>query len=185
MNTFFRKFLVSIAAFSFFASCGSDTATVWLEEKILDNFSISIPSSWVLISKDSDNVPAPSAGEIVLIASAPEPKNGFANNIVILEREALGQTNAKQYMEAGKTGLEKQFYSFKQLGFTDIEFSDKWESSVLSFLARYNKNTPRANYIQTARICSNKAYTITLTLAEDVIDFSRYIEFLSTFSCKD
>jgi len=165
-------------------SCFGDEGTSGLETKTLDDFTISVPTSWPLVSKDSQGVPNPSSWELVLIASASEPQNGFANNIVILERSVTATTSAKQYALASKTGIADQFYSYKELESGDLNFIDEQVSHVSVFKAQYNKNTPQVNYIQTSRICNGKAFTATIAVGKSITEFSRYKNLLSTFQCK-
>ena len=150
----------------------------------MKDFSIAIPSSWPLVSKDSNGVPSPSSGKIVLIASAPEAQNGFANNIVILEESISGTTTSKELALASKIGIKKEFYTYKEIESGDMIFSDEETSHLSVFLAQYNKNTPKANFLQTVRICDSKSFTLTLSVSKDVTDFTRYKNLISTFQCK-
>lgn len=169
----------------FIASCGgSDSGRSTLEEKVLDDFTISLPASWPLVSKDSDGVPKPSSGQIALIASASEAQNGFANNMVILERKLSSITTSNEYALASKTWLEEEFYYYKEKESEDLEFLDEEVSNVSVFLAQYNIQTPMVYYIQSARVCWNKAFTITVAVEKSITDFSRYKALISTFSCK-
>lgn len=178
------KYFIVCFCILLLSSCGDDENSSGVEQKVLDNFSISVPASWTLISKDSDEVPTPSMWKVVLVASSPEPQNGFANNIVILEKKVSESLNSQQYSLANKVGIEKYFSSYKELESQDLEFVDEGMSHVSVFAAKYNKNTPEARYIQTSRICNGYAYTMTITVGKEVQDFSRYITLLSTFECK-
>jgi len=93
-------------------------------------------------------------------------------------------TTSKQYSLAGKTGIENEFYLYKERESGDLEFIDEELSHVSVFEAQYNENTPKLHYIQTSRICNNKAFTVTITVNKEVTDFSRYKTLLSTFQCK-
>jgi len=184
ISFFIKIILLLVLVFSISSCWNKKTQTSWLQTKTLDNFSVSIPKTWPLISKDSDGVPKPSSGKIVLIASAPDAKNGFANNMVILERKIKGQTTSKQFSLAGKTNIEKQFFSYKEIESGDIKFQDEEISHISIFLAQYNRETPKAIFLQTSRICNNNAYTITLSVEKNSEDFSKYKWLISTFACK-
>jgi hypothetical protein len=65
-------------------------------------------------------------------------------------------------------------------------FNDEEKSTAYIFEARYNIDTPKLKFFQTAHICNqNKAYFITLALPPSVKDLSKYEEFIATFQCKD
>jgi hypothetical protein len=52
------------------------------------------------------------------------------------------------------------------------------------FEAKYNMDTPKLKFLQTAHICSGtKAYFMTIALPTDIDDTSKYEYLLSTFNC--
>ena len=119
---FIKIILLFLTVFSL-ASCGDDEeAKIDLETKVLEDFSISLPGSWPLVSQESEWVPKPSSWEVVLIASATEAQNGFANNMVILKRAISQKTSIKRIFTCQQNMNEKTIlllcrYSFRRYNF--------------------------------------------------------------------
>lgn len=167
------------------SSCGNTTPeNSWLETKVLDEVTMAIPSTWPLISRDSQGVPNPSTGEIILAASATEPTDGFANNIVVLKKAFVGTSTSKEYTIASHRNVETGLSYYQEISAEDIVFLDEEVGYVYIYTAQYNQNTPKVNILQTSRICSGSAFTATLAVSTSVTDFTRYKELLSTFACK-
>jgi hypothetical protein len=62
---------------------------------------------------------------------------------------------------------------------------DEEKSIVYIFEAKYNIDTPKLKFLQTAHICNqDKAYFLTLAIPVTIKDISKYEYLLSTFACK-
>ena len=56
--------------------------------------------------------------------------------------------------------------------------------AVYKFEARYSNKTPKVKVLQTAYICKKKAYIITISLSNTIIEIDKYEGILKTFKCK-
>jgi len=82
-------------------------------------------------------------------------------------------------------GAEKDYLNYRKLDSKDFTFNDSEESKLYIFEAKYNLNTPKLRFIQTAYICNQKdAYFFTVALSAQIRDTSKYEAFLKTFTCK-
>lgn len=81
--------------------------------------------------------------------------------------------------------LKSNLESYALLEEQDFSFDDGEASILLTFLGKYNSQTPEITYLQTARACGTKNYFLTLSLAEKLEDYSRYAALLKTFSCEE
>jgi hypothetical protein len=74
---------------------------------------------------------------------------------------------------------------YKKLESKNFSFTDKEESILYVFEAKYNLDTPKLKFLQTAHICNaNKAFLLTLAIPTNIKDLSKYEYLLSTFECK-
>jgi hypothetical protein len=80
---------------------------------------------------------------------------------------------------------ETDYLDYKKLESKEFTFADEEKSMLYIFEAKYNLDTPKLKFLQTAHICNqNKAFFLTLALPTTVIDTSKYELLLSTFACK-
>jgi hypothetical protein len=80
---------------------------------------------------------------------------------------------------------ETDYLEYLKLSSKEITFSDKDIGILYEFEAKYNMETQKLRFLQTAHICNEtKAYLITLALPTGTTDTSRYANFISSFSCK-
>jgi hypothetical protein len=99
----FKKVSVLLISLLLLTSCGSDDTTQevsGLDTYTGENYSISIPSNWEIMTDKENILPEPSEGKIELSAQAPQPKGGFTNNILILSDELKTFTNSSEYSMA-------------------------------------------------------------------------------------
>ncbi|MBT4632488.1 hypothetical protein HOB94_00425 [bacterium] len=62
---------------------------------------------------------------------------------------------------------------------------DEELSIIYIFEAKYNLDTPKIKFLQTARVCNqNKAFFFTIALPTTIKDTTKYEYLLSTFECK-
>lgn len=183
----FKKYLILFVVF-IFTSCSSDTQSTWenslkwVENK---NFDFKIPWNWEIIEDKENILPKAKEGNIELAATSTSISNGFSNNLLILSDDLKKLTTSKDYSMLNNMWAETDYLEYKKISTNDITFADGEVSLVYEFEARYNLDTPKLKFIQTASVCNKtKWYFITIALPTSVTDISRYIELLSTFSCK-
>jgi hypothetical protein len=80
---------------------------------------------------------------------------------------------------------ETDYLEYLKLSSKEITFADNDTSILYEFEAKYNLETQKLKFLQTAHICNKtKAYFITLALPTSITNTSKYIDFISTFLCK-
>jgi hypothetical protein len=80
---------------------------------------------------------------------------------------------------------ESDYLDYTKLESKEFKFIDEEASILYIFEAKYNLDTPKLKFLQTAHICNQKkAFFLTLALPTTVTDISKYEEFLKTFKCK-
>ncbi|MDD3145030.1 MAG: hypothetical protein PHV23_02865 [Candidatus Gracilibacteria bacterium] len=184
----FKKILVTFIFSLFLFSCGSTDIQV-TENSLIDvdntNFAFKVPSNWEII-KDKENIlPKAKSGNIELAATSTNLVSGFANNLLILSDDLNKLTTSKDYSILNNIGAETDYLDYKKIGVNNITFADKEEGLVYEFEARYNLDTPKLRFLQTAHICNKtKGYFITIALPSSMTDTSKYQELLATFACK-
>jgi len=119
-----------------------------------------------------------------LAVSSPDARNGFSNNFVILKEVKDTNLNSKEFSQVTHTSSEDDYYSYDKTSSKILIFSDEEESMLYTFKAKYNKNTPTLHFLQTARICVDETYVLTIALHEDTTGLERYEGILKTFQCK-
>ncbi len=183
----FKKLILLFFVSIFVSSCWDSSEWIWSSFKDFENsdFKISIPSSWEVIEDKENILPKARRWEIELAVTSSDFNSWFANNMLILSEELDKITTAKEYSMLNNVGASADYVDYKKLATRDISFADGTDSLVYEFEARYNKDTPKLQFIQTANICNtNKAFFITVALNSSVDDLQRYEEFINTFECK-
>jgi hypothetical protein len=75
---------------------------------------------------------------------------------------------------------------YQKLDSKEITFNDDEVSMLYVFEAKYNLDTPKLKFLQTAHICNqNKVFLLTIAVSKNIKDISKYEELLSTFACKE
>ncbi len=183
-----KKILVLFVFSLIIFSCWSNDNQV-IENSLIDvdntNFSFKVPSNWEII-KDKENIlPKAKNWNIELAATSPNIVSWFANNLLILSDDLNKLTTSKDYSSLNNIWAENDYLGYKKISINNIIFSDKEEWLVYEFEARYNLDTPKLKFLQTAHICNKtKGYFITIALPISITDTSKYQELLSTFACK-
>ena len=168
------------------ASCGGESSedTKGLSTKVTETFSLSVPTTWEILSSKSDKIPQPVSGTIVLAASSPDIKSWFSNSLTVLEESLEQEVSLSAFSENLKTSLQKDMNSYIEKETLPFTFLDGTESELRVFQARYNANTPLLLYFQVPQICGENIYITTLALDNSITDFEKYKYILSTFTCK-
>lgn len=181
----FCFFLISLFTL---ASCGDnkpEPLTVNGQDTVLfsgSGFQIQVPENWSS-SGSSDVLPAPGNGQVTLISIAPEKKYNFSNNLLILEDTLSHIGSSKQYSEQNHIHTKQKYQEYRLIESSPILFTDSDESKYYVFDAKYNSQTPKMRFIQTAKICGTRVYLIHFALGFDA-NISEYIALSKTFACK-
>lgn len=183
-----KKIFVFCFFIFFLASCGSEE--VLIEEsgfKTFENsdFVMDIPEVWEIIEDEENILPKAREWEIELAVTSTDFNTGFANNMLILSTELDKLTTPKDFSMLNNIWASGDYVDYKILDTKDITFAD-WSDSVLyTFEAKYNEDTPKLKFLQTANICNtDKAFFVTVALNISVENTARYEEFLTSFECK-
>lgn len=187
----FKKVFWVLLLSLFLVSCGDETSEVievstkWLTETSLNDFSISIPSSWEVINNIDTILPKPREWNIELAVTSKEIKAWFSNNMLILSDTLKMFTTSKEFSMLNNVGASKDYLEYTKLDSKEIIFEDEEESLLYIFEAKYNMETPKLKFLQTARVCNQKkAFLFTIALSTEIKDTSKYEAFIKTFACK-
>ncbi len=148
-----------------------------------ETFTMDIPASWKILDSASDSLPSPSAGEIVLSVSSPDIKQGFANNLLILKEIVDANVSSEEFSKMTHLWAKGEYYFYDKTSEKTIDFSDELSSTLYVFEAKYNKNTPSLQFLQTAHVCGTDWYLLTIAVSS-TWDSAKYEEILKTFQCK-
>ncbi|QFR39445.1 hypothetical protein A9Q91_04425 [Candidatus Gracilibacteria bacterium 28_42_T64] len=187
----FKKVLCLLFLSLFIVSCGDDAlettevSTKGLTQMPLSDFSISIPASWGVIEDVERILPKPSDGNIELAVTSKEIKAGFSNNMLILSDTLNTFTTSKEFSMLNNVGASKDYLEYTKLDSKEIIFTDEEVSILYIFEAKYNMETPKLKFLQTAHVCNqNKAFLFTIALSTEIKDTSKYEALIKTFKCK-
>lgn len=187
----FKKIII-LTLLVFLTSCGSDEnpettnaqPQASIETHTQENFSINIPSSWEVIGQKDDVLPNPNQGTIEMAAVSKKETAGFFNNILILSDELKTFTTSKDFSLLSNVGASSDYIEYEKIEAKQIQFTDGEESLMYVFEAKYNINTPKVKFIQTARICNAKTgYLLTIAIPTSITKTSQYEVLLQTFTC--
>ncbi len=178
-----KKYLIT--ALLLLTSCSSSTPT-GLVENANDDFTIQIPSTWVVFQKWSNAIPKPKVWEVALAVSSPDVVDGFSNNLLILKENLDNATTSDKYSMLNNFWVEQDYKEYEKISEKDINFTDNNELGKLyTFKAKYNVNTPKLTFLQTARVChEKKGFFLTIALPMNITDTAKYEDILKTFACK-
>ncbi len=163
---------------------GSNTPE-WLISVDKWDYLISVPSNWEIIENTEDILPKPSNWEIELAVASTVLKDWFKNNLLILSDELSTFTSSKDFSMLNNIWASKDYIDYTLLNSKDIVFNDLEESVLYEFEAKYNYDSPKLKFLQTAHICNQtKAYFFTIAIPVSITDTSKYEQLLKTFECK-
>lgn len=187
-----KKIFLLIFTSLFLVSCGSSTPVVpvvanpdWLVLQDKSDFSIKIPWNWEVVNNTGIVLPKPNRWSIELAVASTILKSGFKNNLLILSDKLSTTTTSKEFSMLNNVWASRDYIDYTLLNSKDITFTD-WDISALYiFEAKYNLDTVKLKFLQTAHICNaTKAFFLTIAIPPSTIDTSNYEELLKTFTCK-
>lgn len=178
-----KKILLSLLILSILQWCfwSSNNNIVGLTVQDWGEFSIQIPESWVLIGEN--DIPTPKSWSVALAFSSSSERQWYLNNIVILTTPSLSKASSSSLMKNSIQSLQKNIENFKIIEEKEVIFVDEQSGTIVSYTGKYNDTTPVTTYIQTARVCWNNNYYLTISLAESLESYDRYEYILQTFRC--
>lgn len=184
----FKKIIISIFFLVFLASCGGeeslDLESQWLVKYAGDKFDISIPSNWNILNDKQNSLPQPSEWKIELSAQSQEARGWFFNNVLVLSDELKSFTDSQEFAIANNVWARSQYLEYLELENKPFNFIDGTQSHVYIFEAKYNMETPKIKFIQTAYVCNpNTWYLLTMAVSPSIKVTEKYETLLSTFSC--
>jgi len=157
----------------------------WLEVYSTWTFTVAVPTAWEKFSKNTDLVPKPIFGEVVLASVSKNEKLGFYNNFVVISQNIWTDVSSLDYSMINNALSAKDYLEYEELKQRDITFPNWKKSKLYVFKARYNEKSPKAVFIQAGEVCWNTWYLLTIWLNQSVSDTTKYEKIIETFTCKD
>ena len=145
------------------------------------DFSILMPENWSEIT--AADIPTPKSGEVALAYSSSSERQWYLNNVIILKTPSTPGESQASLMKSSLRSLQTTTVNFSLIEEKTVAFADEQSGSILTYRAKYNDATPEVIYIQTARVCGENNYHLTLSLAEQLDSYDRYEYILQTFRC--
>ena len=184
----YKKFFILLILLFLLVSCWDEISleTGWLLDVTKNDFSISVPNNWEIIENTGDILPKPSNWKIELAVASTVLKDWFKNNLLILSDELNSFTNSKDFSMLNNIWASKDYINYTLLSSKDFIFTDEEVSVLYTFEAKYNYDSPKLKFLQTAHICNQtKAFFFTIALPTSITDTSKYEYLLQSFKCKD
>ena len=156
----------------------------WLELYSTGSFKIAIPAAWDKLNSNNNIIPKPIYWKIVLVALSKNQNLGFYNNLVILSQDLNNKKITSSEYSILNNNLSKSSYlEYKLLKEKDIVFPNGKKSKLFVFKARYNDKSPKAVFIQSAQVCDDTWYLLTIWLNQMVENTEKYEKIIETFDC--
>lgn len=90
---------------------------------------------------------------------------------------------SKQYSEQNNIQTQKKYLEYNAVSNGAVLFGDSDESKYFVFTAKYNNQTQKLKFVQTAKICGTKVFLLHASMALDT-DPTTFVNIFRTFSCK-
>lgn len=186
----YKKSFFIIFLLFFLFSCWDKTAVVvdteWLTNVDKTDFSISIPNNWENIENINDILPKPNKWNIELVVASSILKDWIKNNLLILSDKLNSFTTSKDFSMLNNVWAQKDYIDYILLNSKDFTFTDNEVSILYTFEAKYNFDSPKLKFLQTAHICNQtKAFFFTIAIPTNITDTSKYETLLKSFKCKN
>lgn len=166
-------------------SCGSsDSSSVAATVPFSwENFTMDIPKSWIAVDKSA--LPATKNGSIVLALTSTDIVSGFSNNMSIMKEKLTEKMTSKKYSIVNYALTTGEYKDFTKLDEKTLVFTaDKDETNLYVFEAKYSDKTSKQKFVQTAKVCNDSVYLITIALGLSSGSTTRYEDLIKTFTCK-
>lgn len=121
---------------------------------------MSTPKTWIAVDKSA--LPSTQNGTITLALTSTDIVSGYSNNMSILKEKLTEAMTSKKYSVVNYALTTGAYNDFVKLEEKVITFGDKDESNLYIFEAKYNTNTPKQKFLQTAKVCGDTVYLITI-----------------------
>lgn len=180
------KYIIFLLVF-LLSSCFSSTTNneeSLLKEYNVGQYSIYVPSNWSVIKDTSSILPKPSVWNISLAVTSTQVVDWFSNNLLIMSNKELSNVNSYEYSHLNNLASKEEYYEYSLIEEFNTNINQNENTRVYLFEARYNQKTPKLKFIQTAVICNDNWYVITIALANSTKDLSKYKDIFETFKCK-
>lgn len=145
-----------------------------------------VPKAWTAVSEK--DLPKPKSGTVAGAFTSSEITSGFANNLLILQDSLATNTdatmNSRKYAVVNQALTTGEYLEYTKLSDSKVIFGDQDEGLITIFEARYNKETPKQKFLQTAKICGKNVYLLTIGLNLTSTSTSKYSDIFKTFTCK-
>ena len=183
LKKIFALFFIVLFLFSCWEE--SSESPSWLSQIETENLIIQAPVNWERIDDKEDILPKAKDSEIELAIASKQIVNGFSNNLLILSDTLEKFTTSADFSMLNNVWAQTDYLDYVLLDAKDFSYLDEEKSVLYIFEAKYNLDTPKLKFLQTAHICNqNKAYFLTLAIPISIQDTSKYEYLLSTFTCK-
>lgn len=184
----FKKLIILLFCFTALVSCWSEDEVDLQAQGLVnfagDKFDISIPENWNILNQKENLLPQPSEWKIELSAQSQEAKGGFFNNVLILSDTLKSFTDSQEFAIANNVWAKSGYLDYLELENKSFDFMDGTNSQLYIFEAKYNMETPKIKFIQTAYVCNpNTGYLLTMAVSPSVKITDKYETLLSSFTC--
>ena len=146
-----------------------------------EGFSINTPKTWIAVDKAA--LPTTTNGSIALALTSTEIVSGYSNNMSIMKEKLTDAITSKKYSVVNYALTTGAYKDFVKLDEKVIAFGDKDESNLYIFEAKYNTDTPKQKFLQTAKVCGDQVYLITFGLGLSTGTTTKYEDLIKTFTC--
>lgn len=132
---------------------------------------------------DKSALPSPKNGTVALALTSTEIVSGYSNNMSILKERLTEAMTSKKYSVVNYALTTGAYKDFVKLDEKTITFTDKDESNLYTFEAKYNTDTPKQKFIQTSKVCGDTVYLMTFGLGLTTGATTKYEDLIKTFTC--
>lgn len=182
-----KKIIIISFLLTFLSSCfwSKEEIDSWLKDIVRPAFTMQLPVNWEIIEDKQSILPTPRFWEIELAVTSTVSNAWFSNNLLILSEQLDKITTPKEYSMLNNIWAETDYLEYTKLETKNITFADGNEWLLYIFETKYNLDSPRLKFLQTANICGvYNAYFMTIAIPTNIRDTSRYEYLLSTFKCR-
>lgn len=123
-------------------------------------------------------------GTIALALTSTDIVSGYSNNMSIIKEKLTEAMTSKKYSVVNYALTTGEYKEFVKLDEKVITFGDKDESNLYTFEAKYNTNTSKQKFLQTAKVCGDTVYLMTFGLGLSTPNTTKYEDLIKTFTCK-